>query len=352
MEFLHGILKKMFRVQKVASAAACAEKGVKMMRNIGKGHARASKKKVAAIAAGVLLALPLTLAGCDDGSSARQVQWHTGTDSAAVTNAQDGDFFIDTDDHTLYQMIDGKWEIAVEDFGASGAQGEKGEQGAQGPQGAQGVQGEQGAQGEKGEQGAPGEQGPQGAQGADGTSAYIGYDGYVWQGAERTQIKALSKPSGVAEDTLALYGNTYFTQKTVSAAAPLALLGNYFQNTQKSAYSGATVTEISLYATGGGTLQIGTAAIADVLSARQNGTALSVTPHTTRNVQAGLNTFELELTVGAEDVLVLGGGNSTAELYAPQGWKARMTTASMRPATSRRAARSLPRRTASRRNCL
>ncbi len=105
----------------------------------------------------------------------------------------------------------------------------------------------------------------------------------------------------------------------MSAAAPLALLGNYFQNTQKSAYSGATVTEISLYATGGGILQIGTAAIADVLAARQNGTALSVTPYTTRNVQAGLNTFALELTVGAEDVLVLGGGNSTAELYAAAG---------------------------------
>ncbi len=142
----HGIsawyTEKMFCIRKGASAAAGAEKGVKMMRNIGKGHARASKKKFAALAAGVLLALPLTLAGCDDGSSARQVQWHTGTDSAAVTNAQDGDFFIDTDDHTLYQMIDGKWEIAVEDFGdpgAQGAQGEKGAQGAQGPQGAQGA---------------------------------------------------------------------------------------------------------------------------------------------------------------------------------------------------------------------
>ena len=226
--------------------------------------------------AGVMITTPFMLAGCADGKDGQDgTVWKSGTSYTTFTDAKVGDYFIDTDDYVLYQKGDNGWTVVMENFGKPGNNGQ------------------------------------------DGTSVYVGYDGYIWSGAERTTFKLENSvvDESVAEDTLGLYGNKYFTQNVVSTAKPIALMGNYFPTIKKTGYSGTTIKEISVYADKAGTLEIGTASVENIVNSRTNGTTLTTTT-TAYPVVAGLNTIALNLSVADTDTVVLGGGTSNVNVYA------------------------------------
>ena len=81
-----------------------------------KKHSKNIKKPLTALACGVLATTAFGLVGCDnkDLSSGKV---YKGTDYSVVTSAENGDFFIDTDNYKLYQKIDGSWELIKENYG-------------------------------------------------------------------------------------------------------------------------------------------------------------------------------------------------------------------------------------------
>ena len=338
---------------------------------------------VGALLGATILAGGVGLAGCGQaGPQGPQGEtgpagtvWRAGTSYTEFADAKVGDFFIDTDDYILYQKTETEWVVVMENYGKPGEDGEDGKPGQPGEDGKPGEDGENGAdgvswitgtaitgtdseisatidgakvgdlyfnyetcdiyqctatdtwkwlvniKGEKGEDGKDGEDGEDGKDGEDGVEAttYIGYDGYIWNGSKRTDLLQKALDSAIAENTLELYGNEYFTQKLVSTDAPIALMSNYMPNTKKVGYSGAKVTEMTVYVDKAGTLEISTAKVADVVSARKRGTQLSTSLVQSWSVVQGENTITLNLDVADTDTIVLGGGASDVNLYAYQG---------------------------------
>ena len=96
----------------------------------------------------------------------------------------------------------------------------------------------------------------------------------------------------------------------------VALMPNYMPNAQLTLYSGIEVSEITLYANKKGTIDIGTAKVADVVNARVNGTSITATKNT-YNVEAGENKISLALEVAEDETIVIGGNNSVSLGYYP-----------------------------------
>ena len=289
--------------------------------------------------------------------------WRAGTSYTEFTDAKVGDFFIDTDNYILYQKTETEWVVVMENYGKPGEDGEDGKPGQPGEDGKPGEDGENGENGADGVSWITGTaitgtdseisatidgakvgdlyfnyetcdiyqctatdtwkwlvniKGEKGEDGVEATT-YIGYDGYIWNGSKRTDLLQKALDSAIAENTLELYGNEYFTQKLVSTDAPIALMSNYMPNTKKVGYSGAKVTEMTVYVDKAGTLEISTAKVADVVSARKRGTQLSTSLVQSWSVVQGENTITLNLDVADTDTIVLGGGASDVNLYAYQG---------------------------------
>ena len=168
-----------------------------------------------------------------------------------------------------------------------------------------------------------------GEKGEDGISVYMGYDGYIWQGSTKTKYKAevdeSTTDASVWEDTIAVADETamgkYFEHEYVDTASNyIALMQHYKSNAQMTIYGNSEITEIQIVSENAGTLNIGTAKVADVKTARENGTALIATT-TSYDVKAGVNTITLTtpLVVAEDETLVLGGSGSTAKLYVAKG---------------------------------
>ena len=177
--------------------------------------------------------------------------------------------------------------------------------------------------GAQGDTGATGAQGSEGNKGPAGTSVYAGYDGYVWTGNTRTEFKLedVAVNPATMENTMGITGSmkNYFENEYLDVVnTPVALMGNYMPTIGKTQYSGAIVETVQVYSENAGTLHIGTAKVADVVSSRTTGAALTVSS-TSYDVVAGVNTLTVNITVGSDETLVLGGAGSTAKLFAAQG---------------------------------
>lgn len=248
-------------------------------------------------------------------------KWYSGIDTPTI-QAVDGDFYIDTDDYILYQMKDGVWSVLIENFGKPGADGQDGIDGINGTNGTDGkdgVDGKDGIDGTNGKDGVDGTNGTNGSDGKDGTNIYIGYDGYIWQDDFRTDFKLDKDDAGkedVVEDTIGAYTTMkYFEGGFVDVSSKqIVLMANYKPNAKITQYSATKVSEIQIVSENVGTLHIGTASVGDIANARANGA--SYTANTASyDVKGGVNTISLDLTVGEDETIVIGGANSTAKIY-------------------------------------
>ncbi|MBR2909415.1 MAG: bacterial Ig-like domain-containing protein [Clostridia bacterium] len=97
-----------------------------------------SKKGIASLAlAGVMITSPLVFAGCSAGKDgADGTVWKSGLSYTEFADAKTGDFFIDTDDYTLYQKSGDKWTVVMTNYGKQGSVGPEGPQGETGTAGA------------------------------------------------------------------------------------------------------------------------------------------------------------------------------------------------------------------------
>lgn len=254
----------------------------------------------------VLVGCSLTIEGADgingvDGANGTDgingvdgkdgAKWYSGTDVPTI-QAEDGDFYIDTDDYILYQMKDGVWSVLIENFGKPGADGQDGIDGINGTNG---------------------------SDGKDGTNIYIGYDGYIWQDDFRMDFKLDKDDAGkeeVVDDTIGAYTTMkYFEGSFIDLSSKqIALMANYKPNAKITQYSATSVSEIQIVSENAGTLHIGTAKVRNIANARANGA--SYTANTTSyDVKGGINTISLDLTVGDDETIVIGGSNSTAKIY-------------------------------------
>lgn len=237
-------------------------------------------------------------------------KWYCGVEYPLL-EAQDGDFYVDTDDYTLYQMQEGSWTVVMQNFGKPGANGKDGINGTDGKDGLDGLNGTNGTDGKDG---------VDGANGKDGSCVYIGYDGYVWQDDYKTDFKLNKDDKGledVVEDTIGAYTTMkYFKGSFVDLSSKqIALMANYKQGANVTQYSGTTVSQIQLVSENAGELYIGSANVKDVVMARLNG-KISTSNVKAYSVNEGVNTIELALSVGEKETIIIGGNNSTAKIYA------------------------------------
>ena len=93
----------------------------------------------------------------------------------------------------------------------------------------------------------------------------------------------------------------------------VALVDNYFENIQKTQYSGTTVSEVTVYAKTDGDLEIGTAKIGVAGEAETQVYA----------VEAGKNVITLDepLTVGMDETVIIGGGKTSVDLRTTSSTK-------------------------------
>lgn len=316
--------------------------------------------------------------GCfqEETHTARGAKWYV-EEKAPTENyvANVGDMYLDKETNNLYQMKEdgwlqvgnlsskespiiptieisetGYWVINGEEtnYKAIGQDGKNGKDGVDGKDGKDGVNGTNGTNGTDGKDGKTpsitigengnwyinendtglsaigkdgtnGTDGKNGATGADGTGVYVGYNGYIWNGTEQTTYKVsketekniLENTIGI-QDTMSLYfknGYLDLSNKTV------ALMANYLPTIKYTQYSEATISEITVYTKEAGKLSIGTAKVADIINARTTGIAYT-TNTKEYEVTKGLNTIELELEVGTDETIVLGGNNSVDLFYS------------------------------------
>lgn len=163
-----------------------------------------------------------------------------------------------------------------------------------------------------------------GKQGSADINTYVGYDGYIWTGDIRTNLKVtdIALRENVVENTIGIEGmmSNYFVGRYVDLRQKtIALMANYKPNIQATQYSGVKVTQIKVVVEEAGKLFIGTAKVADLVNARKKGEDYNyVINPVDYIVDAGLNTINLNLEVGNDDTIVLGGQNSVG-IYVLQG---------------------------------
>ncbi len=302
------------------------------------------KKPLFLLTCGVLVASTFGLAGCNGGDIAQDgldgkdgSTWYYGIDDPTSAIGKVGDFYFETDDCDIWSYDATRGWIIIANI--------KGEQGSAGTSSYTHIKYADNQPDSnsdmkdvasdwigiyvgssataptdytqyvwyqiKGEQGEPGK---------DGISVYVGYDGYIWNGAQRTSFKLENSELGksVAENTLDLYSNQYFTRDEITLTKPIALMGNYFPTIQKTGYSGTNIKNISIYASSDGTLEIGTAKVADIVNSRTNGSALT-TKVTSFEVVKGINNLTVNLQIADDETIVIGGQNTTVNTYVSRG---------------------------------
>ncbi|MBP3348886.1 MAG: collagen-like protein, partial [Clostridia bacterium] len=160
-----------------------------------------------ALVLALILTTAFTVTGCgkDNEQANNGTSWYTGNGApSAATAGEDGDFFFDQADCSVYLKTNGAWtlltSLAGKDGvdGVDGVNGEDGKDGADGEDGKDGVDGKtpyigengnwfigdvdtgvkaEGVDGEDGKDGADGEDGKNGTNGKDGKDGVDGEDG-------------------------------------------------------------------------------------------------------------------------------------------------------------------------------
>ena len=148
-----------------------------------------------------------------------------------------------------------------------------------------------------------------GEDGKDGNDIYIGYDGYIWSGTTKTDLVFTELGLDVAENTLELLTNKYFDTEVIAAGEKVVLMGNYMPSTKRTQYTHSIIKKITTYVTTDGTLDIG------VLNLDTN----TYTKKETVDVEKGKNVLDVEIAVGENETLVLGGETTTVGLYKSTG---------------------------------
>ncbi len=141
---------------------------------------------------------------------------------------------------------------------------------------------------------------------------YVGYDGYIWIGDQRTEEKSVVFEDDVVENTLELYDTPFFSVSTLDAGTKAVLMNNYFSYAKATPYSSAMVAELTTYVSNDGLLDIG----------RINLVTGEYSLIKTVSVVSGENTVALGVKLGANETLVLGGSNTTVNLYTVSGVEA------------------------------
>lgn len=292
-----------------------------------------TKKGLTALAmAGIMVATPFMLSGCSDGKDGNDgTIWKSGTSYTEFTDAKVGDYFIDTDNYILYQKSATGWSIVMENYGRPGIPGDTGTPGVSSythikysatmPDSNDDMVDT--ANDYIGIYVGTSETAPtdytaycwykiKGEPGEDGISVYIGYDGYIWEGAKKTNLSYDTIEEGVVENTLELKENRFFTTKTISAGTKIALMANYMPNAKLTQYSNSIITELTTYVSTSGKLDLGVINL-------QTGV---YTSKQVVDVTAGENTLTPNIKVENNETFVLGGANTTVDLYAKSGVEA------------------------------
>ena len=247
--------------------------------------------------AGVMIVSSIVLTGCKEGVDGKNgPQWYYSTvdvvdgtlDGTVDFTAVEGDFYIDTDGYTLYQLKNNCWTIIMENFGKPGTDGKD----------------ETNEQNEN--------------DGKDGISVYVGYDGYIWQGTTRTNYKLVENITSnlTIDNTLGLVNhNQYFTPQILDMGmVQVAPMQYYFKGCNKTNLSGLTIETLGVYSTKAGTLTVGTVGVDSFTKNISLGNRVTLNDTKTFDVKEGVNTLTLNILIGENDTLVLGGENDTASL--------------------------------------
>ena len=283
--------------------------------------------------------------------------WITGTavtgtaesNTATVENAKVGDLYFNTSTCDLYTCVsENTWKWLCNIKGADGAKGDTGVTGDKGEQGTSiryGTTTPSDSLGNNGDmyintsnwymyakengtwnykgciKGDKGDKGTDGASTADAL-VYTGFDGYVWQGKNRTSIKAEQTGTvdeNIRENTLTIRGtmSTYYPGEYLDLTTnQIAIMSSYFPTIGKTQYSGTKISSITIYAEKAGELYIGTASVADVINAKKNSSTSITSSTTAYTVVAGENEVVLNLQIGDNETLVIGGNDSVGIYYA------------------------------------
>ena len=332
-----------------------------------------SKRFLISLATAVLFIVLTT--GCSNNKQG--VMWHVETnDPNSSYNATIGDMYLNATTNDLFQLTDSGWNkvgniqghaaeiikptIEISEDGywvingekttqkALGVDGKDGQDGKDATGGVNGKNGKDGLDGKDGIDGTNGKDGQDGkdgltptveignngnwivngvdtgvkASGQDGISVYVGYDGYIWSGKERTKYKVenTERDLGITESTINIKNtmSKYFETDYLDLSKnTVALMGYYKPNAQITLYNQTNIYELSIYAEKDGIINIGTAKVEDVVKARTNGTTYTSTTKT-YNVTKGLNVIQLDVSVGENETLIIGGNNSVGILYAKE----------------------------------
>ena len=243
------------------------------------------KGLVSLVLAGAVISSPFyMLAGCsyngkDGAPGTPGTIWKAGIDyTQDFPDAKNGDFFIDTDDYILYQKTGTGWSIIMENYGKNGK---------------------------------------------DGISGYVGYDGYVWTGTERSSYKVNEAPVDdyLVTDAIGLINHSkYFNSSEIDMNNnQVALMDYYFENINKTNYSGLDIATIDIYSTNTGTLTIGTANVETAIASKKTGTPVELNNKKTFSLQQGINSLNLNLKIGETATLVLDKLGDTATLLSYSG---------------------------------
>ncbi|MBQ8719476.1 MAG: prolyl oligopeptidase family serine peptidase [Clostridia bacterium] len=231
----------------------------------------------------VLAILALALTSCDGQAGS---VWLSGDSAPTADLGKAGDFYLETDSFDVWEYKADGWVVIANikgEVGATGADGADGEDGAKGEVGDTGAAGADGAKGEVGDKGEKGDKGDAGDAGTDGA------DG------------VLNTP------TLSL-GYLKLSNRQV------AVMTHYLPTIQLTAFSGASVNTVTVWAEEDGELYVGTAKVADVVTATARGTTFN-SATAKYDVVKGKNTIALERAIGEDETIVLGGQGSVGVLY-------------------------------------
>ncbi len=302
-----------------------------------------AKRIISLTLCGAMLALPLLFTSCakdgQDGQNGKDGQdgaagakYYSGTANIeTVTMGVLGDFYIDTDDYKLYQKTASGWTLVMDSFGKPGDTGVSSYTHIRYAKDALGTDISEDPTDRKyisiiitSSPESPAESAFTKWSkfvGDDGETPYIGYDGYFYYGKNKTEHQALNPLDDfTVENTVGLIGNEYFTESAVDMSEEqIALMSHYFSSIKKTAYSGASVNKITVYAKSAGTLTVSTASVKTIVK-RTGKTEIPLSASVQFTLKEGLNTINLGgYAVADTDTIVLGAEGDTAKLAVYQG---------------------------------
>ncbi len=145
---------------------------------------------------------------------------------------------------------------------------------------------------------------------------FVGYDGYIWRSypngeTEKTNTIVQSNMTTdlISENTLGLTNSgVYYQQDIIDFSnSQVALMTHYFNNINKTGYSGALIGSLSIYAVKAGELTVGTASVEEIVASKTNGESVALTNSISFTLQKGTNLLTLnDYFVEENSTLVLG----------------------------------------------